>query len=101
VDKFFLVTEILRIFILIYFFVESGEGCFFIAQRWKEWIAVPTNDIRKSVSTFRWFCFPAPTQSPSYAESQPQAQGSGSLPLSMDPVLAVVSNATGHQVKIL
>ena len=43
---------------------------------------------------------PAPTQSPSYAEAQPQVQGSGSLPLSMDPVLAVVSNATGHQVNI-
>jgi hypothetical protein len=42
--------------------------------------------------------FSAPTQSPSYAEAQPQVQGSGSLPLSMDPVLAVVSNATGHQV---
>ena len=44
--------------------------------------------------------FPAPTQSPSYAESQPAAPpGSGSLPLSMDPVLAVVSNSTGHQVR--
>ena len=44
--------------------------------------------------------FSAPTQSPSYAESQPTAPpGSGSLPLSMDPVLAVVSNSTGHQVR--
>ena len=42
----------------------------------------------------------APTQSPSYAEAQPSAPpGSGSLPLSMDPVLAVVSNSTGHQVR--
>merc|ERR1719189_1774951 len=42
----------------------------------------------------------APTQSSSYAESQPAAPpGCGSLPLSMDPVLAVVSNSTGHQVR--
>ena len=48
----------------------------------------------------QWICISAPTQSPSYAESQPTApQGSGSLPLSMDPVLAVVSNSTGHQVR--
>ena len=58
----------------------------------------------------------APTQSPSYSESPSGGSGSGAggpgnsgsggpngpggnLPLSMDPVLAVVSNSTGHQVK--
>ena len=61
------------------------------------------------------FPFPAPTQSPSYSESpQSSAAGSGvtggggggggastgtNLPLSMDPVLAVVSNSIGHQVR--
>ena len=38
---------------------------------------------------------PAPTQSPSYADNTP---GSVNLPLSMDPVLAVVTNSTGQQV---
>lgn len=42
---------------------------------------------------------PAPTQSPSYAESQAPAASGAALPLSMDPVLAIVSNSTGHQVK--
>ena len=59
--------------------------------------------------------FSAPTQSPSYSES-PQSSTGGSgvsggggggsgasagtnLPLSMDPVLAVVSNSIGHQVR--
>ncbi|XP_040571117.1 neurobeachin isoform X5 [Lepeophtheirus salmonis] len=44
----------------------------------------------------------APTQSPSYAvdsQSQANANGGSNLPLSMDPVLAVVSNSIGHQVK--
>jgi WD40 repeat protein len=46
-----------------------------------------------------FFCS-APTQSPSYA-ADPQSPNSGaaSLPLSMDSVLAVVSNSVGHQVK--
>ena len=43
--------------------------------------------------------FPAPTQSPSYAETQPQPSSPGNLPLAMDPILAVVSNPTGHQVR--
>ena len=38
----------------------------------------------------------APTQSPSYAEQGPS---SVNLPLSMDPVLAVVTNSTGQQVR--
>ena len=37
----------------------------------------------------------APTQSPSYADTSP---GNVNLPLSMDPVLAVVTNASGQQV---
>ena len=37
----------------------------------------------------------APTQSPSYADNSP---GNVNLPLSMDPVLAVVTNASGQQV---
>ena len=55
----------------------------------------------------------APTQSPSYAvDPHPSPSGSGSaggggggaaggaasLPLAMDPVLAVVTNSVGHQV---
>ncbi|CAB4066991.1 Neurobeachin [Lepeophtheirus salmonis] len=46
--------------------------------------------------------YTAPTQSPSYAvdsQSQANANGGSNLPLSMDPVLAVVSNSIGHQVK--
>ena len=39
---------------------------------------------------------PAPTQSPSYAEQGPS---SVNLPLSMDPVLAVVTNSTGQQAR--
>ena len=38
----------------------------------------------------------APTQSPSYADTAP---GNVNLPLSMDPVLAVVTNSSGQQVK--
>jgi len=38
----------------------------------------------------------APTQSPSYAEQGPS---SVNLPLSMDPVLAVVTNSTGQQAR--
>ena len=41
----------------------------------------------------------APTQSPSYAETQPQPSSPGNLPMAMDPILAVVSNPTGHQVR--
>ena len=41
-----------------------------------------------------FFCL-APTQSPSYADNTP---GNVNLPLSMDPVLAVVTNSTGQQV---
>ena len=40
----------------------------------------------------------APTQSPSYADNSP---GNVNLPLSMDPVLAVVTNASGQQVSIM
>ncbi len=41
----------------------------------------------------------APTQSPSYvSETQSSSPGAAALPLSMDPVLAIVTNATGHQV---
>ena len=40
----------------------------------------------------------APTQSPSYADNNP---GNVNLPLSMDPVLAVVTNASGQQVSIM
>ena len=43
--------------------------------------------------------FSAPTQSPSYAETQPQPTSPGNLPMAMDPILAVVSNPTGHQVR--
>ena len=43
--------------------------------------------------------FSAPTQSPSYAETQPQPSSPGNLPMAMDPILAVVSNPTGHQVR--
>ena len=39
---------------------------------------------------------PAPTQSPSYADNTP---GNVNLPLSMDPVLAVVTNSTGQQAR--
>ena len=46
-----------------------------------------------------FFYFAAPTQSPSYAEAQPQPSSPGNLPLAMDPILAVVSNPTGHQVR--
>lgn len=38
----------------------------------------------------------APTQSPSYADNTP---GNVNLPLSMDPVLAVVTNSTGQQAR--
>merc|ERR1712130_622667 len=38
----------------------------------------------------------APTQSPSYAENTP---ANVNLPLSMDPVLAVVTNSTGQQAR--
>jgi len=38
----------------------------------------------------------APTQSPSYADNSP---GNVNLPLSMDPVLAVVTNASGQQAR--
>ena len=48
---------------------------------------------------FKAFSFSAPTQSPSYAETQPQPSSPGNLPLAMDPILAVVSNPTGHQVR--
>ncbi|XP_059080572.1 neurobeachin-like isoform X3 [Tigriopus californicus] len=41
----------------------------------------------------------APSQAPSYAESQSPSPGAASLPLAMDPILAVVTNATGHQVR--
>ena len=40
----------------------------------------------------------APTQSPSYADNSP---GNVNLPLSMDPVLAVVTNASGQQVSVI
>jgi len=40
--------------------------------------------------------YSAPTQSPSYAEQGPS---SVNLPLSMDPVLAVVTNSTGQQAR--
>jgi len=43
--------------------------------------------------------YSAPTQSPSYAETQPQPSSPGNLPMAMDPILAVVSNPTGHQVR--
>merc|ERR1719481_328016 len=40
--------------------------------------------------------YSAPTQSPSYAEQGPS---SVNLPLSMDPVLAIVTNTTGQQAR--
>merc|ERR1719458_1481803 len=42
------------------------------------------------------FSCSAPTQSPSYADTTP---GNVNLPLSMDPVLAVVTNSTGQQAR--
>ena len=48
------------------------------------------------------FLSSAPTQSPSYADQTGAGAGAGNinLPLSMDPVLAVVTNSTGQQVNI-
>ena len=53
-------------------------------------------------SKFFLYVFPAPTQSPSYADQTGAGAGAGNinLPLSMDPVLAVVTNSTGQQVNI-
>ena len=58
-------------------------------------------DPKTILAYFIYFCliFSAPTQSPSYAETQPQPSSPGNLPMAMDPILAVVSNPTGHQVR--
>jgi len=48
------------------------------------------------------FFLAAPTQNPSYVAETPgsgNASAAAALPLSMDPVLAVVTNATGHQTR--
>ena len=52
-----------------------------------------------SANSFFSFSLLAPTQSPSYAESQTPSPGASALPLAMDPILAVVTNSTGHQVR--
>ena len=53
----------------------------------------------QNLKTVIFFQISAPTQSPSYAEAQPQPSSPGNLPMAMDPILAVVSNPTGHQVR--
>ena len=72
--------------------------------RW--WVKI-TNSFKPNAQTWNIlkidkinkFLISAPTQSPSYAETQPQPSSPGNLPMAMDPILAVVSNPTGHQVR--
>ena len=82
----------------IYQLMVSGQLTLLLTTK----IAQQFVQVSKTILAFFikiFLIFSAPTQSPSYAETQPQPSSPGNLPMAMDPILAVVSNPTGHQVR--
>ena len=76
----------------------SGQLTLLLTTKIAQQFVQVSNTIWAYFYTF-FLIFSAPTQSPSYAETQPQPSSPGNLPMAMDPILAVVSNPTGHQVR--
>ena len=82
----------------IYQLMVSGQLTLLLTTKIAQQFVQVFNTILAYFYTF-FLIFSAPTQSPSYAETQPQPSSPGNLPMAMDPILAVVSNPTGHQVR--
>ena len=82
----------------IYQLMVSGQLTLLLTTKIAQQFVQVSNTILAFFEIF-FLIFSAPTQSPSYAETQPQPSSPGNLPMAMDPILAVVSNPTGHQVR--